>query len=95
MFEAAALDLINADEIDEAWLSDQAHRRRIAPDSSPSSRELAEVRADIEKKMLGELREKAQKEYVKGIKGQALVTVNNDVLQSVSSRPIRAKALEP
>jgi predicted RNA-binding Zn ribbon-like protein len=44
MFDAAALDLINADEIDETWLCDQARRRHIAPDAPPSSSELAEVR---------------------------------------------------
>src|SRR5262245_6190453 len=44
MFDAAALDLINAGEINETWLRDQAHRRRIAPGPPPSSPELDEVR---------------------------------------------------
>jgi predicted RNA-binding Zn ribbon-like protein len=44
MFDAAALDLINAGEIDETWLSNQAQRRGIAPNSPPSRPELAEVR---------------------------------------------------
>ena len=44
MFDAAALDLVNAGELDEAWLLDQARTRRIESDRPPTRLELAEVR---------------------------------------------------
>jgi parvulin-like peptidyl-prolyl isomerase len=71
------------------------HLFKVVEKKPPHKRELTDVRAEIEKRMLAEQREKAQKEYVKGLKAQAVVNVNNDVLQSVSIRPTRAKALEP
>jgi peptidyl-prolyl cis-trans isomerase C len=71
------------------------HLFKVMEKKPARKHELSEVRGEIEKRMLAELREKAQKEYVKTLKGQAVVVVNNDVLQSVSSRPARAKTLEP
>jgi len=71
------------------------HLFRVVEKKPARKRELHEVRGEIEKHMLAELREKAQKEYVKGLRAQALVTVNHEALQSVSTRPTRAKALEP
>lgn len=58
-------------------------------------RELAEVRGEIEKHLLSELREKAQKDYVKSLRTTAVVAVNNEALQSVTGRPTRPKSLEP
>jgi peptidyl-prolyl cis-trans isomerase C len=57
--------------------------------------ELAEVRGAIEKKLLAELREKAQKDYVKGLRSTAVVAVNDEALQSVSGRTTRPKTQEP
>jgi predicted RNA-binding Zn ribbon-like protein len=44
MFDAAALALINAGELDERWLSDQARKCRIEPDRPPTTLEIAELR---------------------------------------------------
>jgi len=44
MFDAAALALINAGELDERWLSDQACKCRIEPDRPPTKSEIAELR---------------------------------------------------
>jgi peptidyl-prolyl cis-trans isomerase C/foldase protein PrsA len=71
------------------------HLFKVMEKKPAHKRELNEVRAEIEKRMLAELREKAQKEYVKGLRGTAVVAVNNDALQSVSTRPPRPKTLEP
>jgi peptidyl-prolyl cis-trans isomerase C len=71
------------------------HLFKVVDKKPGRKKELAEVRGEIEKKLLAEGREKAQKEYVKGLRAQAQVTVNNEALQSVTGRPTRAKALEP
>jgi hypothetical protein len=44
MFDAAALALINAGELDERWLNDQARKCRIEPDRPPTRSEIAELR---------------------------------------------------
>lgn len=44
MFDAAALELINAGEVDARWAIDQARRRRIDLDGPPTAPELAELR---------------------------------------------------
>jgi peptidyl-prolyl cis-trans isomerase C len=71
------------------------HLFKVIEKKPARKRELAEVRASIEKKLLAELREKAQKDYVKSLRSVAVVAVNNDALQTVSSHPTRPKALEP
>jgi peptidyl-prolyl cis-trans isomerase C len=71
------------------------HLFKVMEKKAGRKRELAEVRGQIEKRLLGELREKAQKDYVKSLRSVAVVAVNKDALQSVSSRPTRPKALEP
>jgi peptidyl-prolyl cis-trans isomerase C/foldase protein PrsA len=71
------------------------HLFKVMEKKPARKRELNEVRGEIEKKMLAEQREKSQKEYVKTLRGQAVVVVNNEALQSVNTRPTRAKAHEP
>ena len=71
------------------------HLFKVMEKKAARKRELAEVRAQIEKHLLGELREKAQKEYVKSLHAGAVVAVNAEALQRVSSRPTRPKAEEP
>jgi peptidyl-prolyl cis-trans isomerase C/foldase protein PrsA len=71
------------------------HLFKVMEKKPARKRELSEVRGEIEKKMLAEQREKSQKEYVKTLRGQAVVVVNNEALQSVNTRPTRAKAHEP
>ena len=44
MFDAAALELINADQLDKTWLGEQARKRGIAPDRPATELELADVR---------------------------------------------------
>lgn len=71
------------------------HLFKVMEKKPARKRELAEVRGAIEKKLLTELREKAQKDYVKSLRAVAVVAVNSDALQTVSTRPTRPKALEP
>ncbi len=71
------------------------HLFKVMEKKAARKRELAEVRGLIEKRLLGELREKAQKDYVKSLRAGAVVAVNSEALQSVSSRPTRPKAEEP
>ncbi len=71
------------------------HLFKVMEKKPARKRELSDVRGDIEKKLVADLREKAQKDYVKTLRTAAVVTVNNDALQSVSTRPTRAKTLEP
>ncbi|MBK7865484.1 MAG: peptidyl-prolyl cis-trans isomerase [Archangiaceae bacterium] len=71
------------------------HLFKVMEKKPARKRELPEVRGQIEKRLLGELREKAQKDYVKSLRAGAVVAVNNDALQTVSTHPMRAKAVEP
>lgn len=71
------------------------HLFKVVEKKPGRKRELAEVRGKIETQLLGELREKAQKDYVKSLRSVAVVAVNAEALQSVSSRPMRPKAQEP
>ena len=71
------------------------HLFRVLEKKPARKRELSEVRGHIEQQLLGDAREKAQKEYVKALKDGAKTVVNEQVLQSITGRPTRSPPAEP
>lgn len=71
------------------------HLFKVVEKKPARKRELSDVRAQIERKLLAELREKAQQEFVKTLKTSAVVKLNTEVIQSVNTRRPRARATEP
>ncbi|MEW5742097.1 MAG: peptidyl-prolyl cis-trans isomerase [Myxococcota bacterium] len=71
------------------------HLFRVVEKKPARKRELAEVRGDIEAKLVGQLRTEAQKAYVQGLRAKAAVKVNQTVLQQVTGRPTVVQSHEP
>lgn len=71
------------------------HLFRLVEKKPARKRELAEVRSQIEQKLLTELRAERQTSYVKSLREKAQVKVNEQVLQSVTGRPIGGSTVEP
>jgi peptidyl-prolyl cis-trans isomerase C/foldase protein PrsA len=71
------------------------HLFRLVEKKPARKRELTEVRAQIEQQLLTELRAERQTAYVKGLREKAQVKVNEQVLQSVTGRPLGGAAAEP
>lgn len=71
------------------------HLFKVIEKKPQRKKELSEVRAEIEQKLLAELREKGQAEYVKALKEKAAVKVNDSVLLAVTGRPTAVKQTEP
>lgn len=71
------------------------HLFRVVEKKPARKKELAEVRAVIEAKLVGELRAEAQKAYVAALRAKADVKVNAGVLQQVTGRPTTSQSHEP
>ena len=71
------------------------HLFKVLEKKPARKRELVEVRATIEQKLLSQLRTEAQRQYVEGLRAKADVKVNGDSLQAASGRPLVAPSLEP
>jgi len=71
------------------------HLFKVIEKKPGRKKELPEVRSEIEQKLLAELREKGQAEYVKAVKEKAEVKVNDTVLLAVTGRPNAVKQTEP
>jgi peptidyl-prolyl cis-trans isomerase C len=63
------------------------HLFRLIEKKPARKRELAEVRAGIEQKLLSTLRAERQASYVKGLRDKAQVRVNEPLLLAISGRP--------
>jgi peptidyl-prolyl cis-trans isomerase C len=63
------------------------HLFRLIEKKPARKRELAEVRAGIEQKLLSTLRAERQVSYVKGLRDKAQVRVNEPLLLAISGRP--------
>ena len=63
------------------------HVFKVVEKKPARKRELHEVRPGIEQKMLAQLREEGQKDYVKALRAKAEIKVNDQVLLTVTSRP--------
>jgi peptidyl-prolyl cis-trans isomerase C/foldase protein PrsA len=71
------------------------HLFRVVEKKPARKKELAEVRAAIEGKLVGQLRSEAQKAYVQALRAKAEVKVNAGVLQQVTGRPTSSQSHEP
>lgn len=71
------------------------HLFRVVEKKPARKKELAEVRAAIETKLVGQLRSEAQKAYVDALRAKAEVKVNAGVLQQVTGRPTSSQSHEP
>lgn len=71
------------------------HLFKLVEKKPARKRELAEVRATIEAKLLDGLRAERQKTFVKGLREKAQVKVNDQVLVSVTGRPLSGATAEP
>ena len=71
------------------------HLFKLVEKKPARKRELAEVRATIEQKLLTDLRSERQTAYVKGLRDKAQVKVNEQALLSVTGRPLGGATVEP
>jgi peptidyl-prolyl cis-trans isomerase C/foldase protein PrsA len=71
------------------------HLFRVVEKKPARKRELNEVRALIEERLLAQLRAEAQKAYVAGLRQKASVTVNDETLAQVSGRVAPSQSPEP
>lgn len=71
------------------------HLFRVVEKKPARKRELNEVRNLIEEKLLAGLRAEAQKAYVAELRSKAVVSVNDEAMQSVSGRTAPAQSAEP
>jgi peptidyl-prolyl cis-trans isomerase C/foldase protein PrsA len=71
------------------------HLFKVLEKRPARKRELDEVRAGIEKKLLAGLRTDAQQAFCDALRAKAQVKVNTEALQSISGRVISAASPEP
>lgn len=71
------------------------HLFRVVEKKPARKRELNEVRARIEERLLAQLRAEAQKTFVAGLRQKATITVNDETLAQVSGRVAPSQSPEP
>jgi peptidyl-prolyl cis-trans isomerase C/foldase protein PrsA len=71
------------------------HLFKVVEKKPARKRELPEVRALIEEKLLGQLRADGQKEFVRGLRAKADVKINDQVLQTVTGRATSVRPTGP
>lgn len=71
------------------------HLFKVTEKKPMRKRELPEVRALIEEKLLGQLRAERQAEFVRNIRAQAEVKINDQVLQTVTGRATSVRSTGP
>ncbi len=71
------------------------HLFKLIEKKPARKRELAEVRAQVEQKLVERLRGERQREYVANLRAKANVKVNETALVTASSRPMGASPQEP
>lgn len=71
------------------------HLFRVLEKKPSRKRELAEVRAIIEERMLSSLRSDAQRAYVAALRAKATVVINDESLALVSGRVAPGQSVEP
>lgn len=71
------------------------HLFRVLEKKPARKRDLAEVRGEIEEKLLSGLRAEAQKAYVESLRKKATVVVNDETMVLVTGRPSPGQSLEP
>ncbi len=71
------------------------HLFKVVEKKPARKKDLAEVRQEIEQKLLVQLKQKGQADYVKSLKDKAEVKVNEQALLTVTGRPAPVKQTEP
>lgn len=71
------------------------HLFRVVEKKPARKRELNEVRALIEERLLAQRRAEAQKAFVAGLRQKASITVNDETLAQVSGRVAPSQSAEP
>ncbi|MBL9038720.1 MAG: peptidyl-prolyl cis-trans isomerase [Archangium sp.] len=71
------------------------HVFKVLEKKPARKRDLPEVRAAIEQKLVAELRAERQREFVAGLRAKADVKVNESALQTVTGRPMGGMPREP
>lgn len=91
-----AIFRLGAGQVSDVVSSDYGfHLFKLIEKKPSRKRELAEVRGQIEQKLLTELRAERQTSYVKSLREKAQVKVNDAVFQSVTGRPLGGATVEP
>ena len=71
------------------------HLFKVLEKKPSRRRELTEVRASIEKRLLSQLHAEAQQQYTDRLKAKAEIRINGDTLQAATGRPLVAPSPEP
>jgi len=71
------------------------HLFKVLEKKPPRKKELIEVRPALEARLLAELKEAGQREFVKALRVKADVKVNDQVLLTVTGRPTSVRQVEP
>jgi peptidyl-prolyl cis-trans isomerase C len=71
------------------------HLFKVLEKKPPRKKDLMEVRATLEQRLLAKLKEAGQQEFVKGLRAKADVKVNDQVLLTVTGRPTSVRQVEP
>lgn len=91
-----AIFRLGAGQVSDVVSSDYGfHLFKLIEKKPSRKRELAEVRAQIEQKLLTELRAERQTAWVKALREKAQVKVNDAAFQSVTGRPLGGATVEP
>lgn len=91
-----AIFRLGAGQVSDVVSSDYGfHLFKLIEKKPARKRELAEVRSQIEQKLLTDLRAERQTAYVKALREKAQVKVNDAAFQSVTGRPLGGSTVEP
>ena len=91
-----AIFRLGAGQVSDVVSSDYGfHLFKLIEKKPARKRELAEVRSQIEQKLLTDLRAERQTAYVKALREKAQVKVNDAAFQSVTGRPLGGATVEP
>ncbi len=71
------------------------HLFKVLEKKPPRKKELIEVRPALEARLLAQLKEEGQREFVKALRVKADVKVNDQVLLTVTGRPTSVRQVEP
>lgn len=68
------------------------HLFKVLERKAPRKKELAQVRGEIEQKLLAEKRAQAEKDFIRQLREKAEIRINEPRLQHIVARPARGKA---
>ena len=71
------------------------HLFKVLEKKAPRKKDLIEVRAQIEQRLLAKLKEEGQREFLKALRAKADVKINDQALLTVTGRPTSVRQVEP